>query len=45
MRDSLVLNILTVLVHNDKLMQWQLAKVPQGEYQGLFSRLWRPKKC
>ena len=45
MRDSLVLNLATLLVHNDKLMQWQLAKVPQGETQGLFARLWRPKQC
>jgi len=45
MRDSLLLNILTVLVHNERLVKWQLAKVPQGEYQGLFSRLWRPKTC
>jgi len=45
MRDSLVLNLTTLLVHNDKLRQWQLAKVPQGETQGLFARLWRPKQC
>lgn len=45
MRDSLVLNLATLLVHNDKLRQWQLAKVPQGECQGLFARLWRPKQC
>merc|ERR1711879_162131 len=45
MRDSLVLNLATLLVHSDKLRQWQLAKVPQGECQGMFARLWRPKQC
>ena len=44
MRDSLLLNLLTLLVHSDKLVSWQLSKVPQEANTGFISRLWAPKK-
>ena len=44
MRDSLLLNLVTLLVHNDKLINWQLCKVPQEANTGFISRLWAPKK-
>ena len=39
MRDSLVLAIITVLVHSEKLRQWQCAKIPKTESKYFFSRL------
>ena len=44
MRDSLLLNLVTLLVKCDKLISWQLCKVPQEENTGFISRLWAPKK-
>eukprot|EP00092_Neocalanus_flemingeri_P017546 GFUD01018984.1.p1 GENE.GFUD01018984.1~~GFUD01018984.1.p1 ORF type:complete len:201 (+),score=52.98 GFUD01018984.1:48-605(+) len=46
MRDSLLLNIVTLLVHNEKLMQWQFCKVPDTDSQYFISKLWKtnPKK-
>merc|ERR1711936_817651 len=44
MRDSLLLNLVTLLVECDKLISWQLCKVPQEENTGFISRLWAPKK-
>ena len=39
MRDSLLLAILTVLVHSEKLRQWQCAKIPKAQSKYFFSRL------
>merc|ERR1712098_1024476 len=46
MRDSLLLNIVTLLIHNEKLMQWQLCKVPADDSQYFISKLWtsNPRK-
>ena len=41
MRDSLLMTILTLLVHSDKLKTWQCSKVPKSNKQFFFSRLWR----
>jgi len=49
MRDSLVLAILTTLVHSQKLREWQCAKIPKAEAKYFFSRLcwwtYRAKTC
>merc|ERR1712106_838629 len=39
MRDSLILNMVTLLVHSKKLMQWQICKVPDTDSQHFISRL------
>ena len=49
MRDSLLLAVVTLLVHSERLRQWQCAKIPKTADRYLFSRLcwWsaRPKTC
>merc|ERR1712142_1247251 len=37
MRDSLLLNILSLVVHSDKLVSWQLARVPCQQNPGFIS--------
>ena len=45
MRDSLLMTIITLLVHSDRIRNWQLAKLPKSENQEYFiSRLWRYNK-
>ena len=46
MRDSLVMTVLTLLVHSDKLKTWQCVRIPKSDTQGYFiSRLsWFGKK-
>ena len=50
MRDSLLLAILTTLVHSQRLRQWQCAKIPQAKGNYFLSRLswlssYRTKAC
>ena len=50
MRDSLILAILTTLVHSQKLRQWQCAKIPKAQGNYFLSRLcwlssYRAKAC
>ena len=46
MRDSLLLNMVTLLVHNEKLMHWQFCKVPATDSQYFITKLWKtdPRK-
>merc|ERR1739838_304194 len=45
MRDSPLMTIITLLVHSDRIRNWQLAKLPKSENQEYFiSRLWRYNK-
>ena len=46
MRDSLLLNMVTLLIHNERLMQWQFCKVPATDSQYFISKLWKtdPRK-
>ena len=46
MRDSLLMTVLTLLVHSEKLKTWQCVRIPKDNTQGYFiSRLsWFTKK-
>jgi len=45
MRDSLLLTILTLLVHSEKLKQWQLCKIPEtAQHVPSMWNLWRTNK-
>jgi len=45
MRDSLLLTVLTLLVHSDKVMHWQLCKIPEPAQQSpSMWNLWRSNK-
>ena len=45
MRDSLLMTIITLLIHSDKLKNWQLAKLPKSENQEYFiTRLFKYNK-
>merc|ERR1712123_262192 len=41
MRDSLLMTVLTLLVHSDKLKTWQCCRIPKSNKQYFISRLWR----
>ena len=45
MRDSLLMTLITLLVHSDRLKNWQLAKLPKSESQEYFiTRLFKYNK-
>merc|ERR1712013_730237 len=41
MRDSLLMTVLTLLVHSEKLKTWQCCRIPKSNKQFFISRLWR----
>jgi len=41
MRDSLLMTILTLLIHSEKLKKWQCCRIPKSNKQFFISRLWR----
>ena len=41
MRDSLVMTVITVFLHSERIKTWQCSKIPCEDKRNFISRLWR----